>query len=63
MNYAKNHERYHRMHTFHFHAGVIGLELGDSLKDVLNTGFWPAVVLVAARLHRSRKCAVAGSAA
>jgi hypothetical protein len=48
---------------FHVHEGVMGLDLSGSLKDVLNTMFWPTVVLVAARWHRSRKRAVAGPSA
>jgi len=46
-----------------FHEGVMRFQVGDSLKDVLNTMFWPTVVLLAARWHRSRRRAAAGPAA
>lgn len=46
------------MDIFHLHQGTIGFEVGDSVKDILNTMFWPTVVLVAARWRR-RKDAVA----
>jgi len=47
------------MDVFHLHQGTIGFEVGDSLKDILNTMFWPTVVLVAARWQRRRKDVVA----
>lgn len=40
---------------FHVHGGVMGLELGDSLKDVVNTMFWPTVVLVVARRREAKQ--------
>jgi hypothetical protein len=43
------------MDIFHLHGGAIGFEMGDSLKDILNTMFWPTVVLLAARWHRRRQ--------
>lgn len=43
------------MDIFHIHEGVIGFEVGDSMKDVLNTMFWPTVVLIAARWQRRRQ--------
>lgn len=43
------------MDIFHLHNGAIGFEIGDSVKDVLNTMFWPTIVLFAARWLRRRK--------
>ena len=43
------------MDIFHFHGGAIGFEVGDSLKDILNTMFWPTVVLLAARWQKRRR--------
>lgn len=43
------------MDIFHIHEGVIGFEVGDSMKDVLNTMFWPTVVPIAARWQRRRQ--------
>ena len=43
------------MDMFHLHNGTIGFEIGDSVKDVLNTMFWPTIVLLAARWIRRRK--------
>lgn len=40
------------MDIFHIHNGVLGFELGDSLKDIVNTMFWPTIVLVVARWQR-----------
>ena len=46
-----------------FHEGIMRFELGDSFKDVLNTMFWPTVVLLVARWRRSRERVAAGPAA
>lgn len=43
------------MDVFHLHNGTFGFEIGDSAKDVLNTMFWPTVVLLAARWARRRR--------
>lgn len=45
------------MDIFHVHEGVIGFEFGDSLKDILNTMFWPSIVLIVARWQRRRRSA------
>jgi hypothetical protein len=46
-----------------FHEGVMAFQLGDSLKDVLNTMFWPTVVVLTARWRQARHRATLGSAA
>lgn len=38
-----------------FHEGIAGFAMGDSLKDVLNTMFWPTVVFIAARWQKRRQ--------
>lgn len=50
------------MDIFHMHEGAIGFELGDSLKDILNTMFWPSVVLIVARWQKRRRSADVASA-
>ena len=45
-----------------FHEGVMEFQLGDSLKDVLNTMFWPTVVLLMARWRQARQRATLGPA-
>lgn len=40
---------------FHIHEGIMGFELGDSLKDVANTMFWPTVIFLAASLQEARR--------
>ncbi len=37
------------MDTFHLHEGAFGFQMGDSLKDILNTMFWPTILLIAVR--------------
>ncbi|MBN9317264.1 MAG: hypothetical protein J0I99_16090 [Devosia sp.] len=49
------------MDIFHLHKGAIGFEMGDSLKDILNTMFWPTVVLIAARWQRRRQRSAAAA--
>ncbi len=49
------------MDIFHSHAGTIGFELGDSLKDILNTMFWPSVVVIIARWQKRRRGVAAAS--
>ena len=34
---------------FHLHEGTVSFELEGSLKDILNTMFWPTIVLIIAR--------------
>jgi hypothetical protein len=46
---------------FHVHGGVMGFELGDSLKDVINTMFWPTVVLVVARTRAAQPSGAAAT--
>jgi hypothetical protein len=43
------------MDIFHVHEGVMAFELGDSPKDILNTMFWPTVVLLTARWRQARQ--------
>lgn len=50
------------MDVFHLHNGAIGFEIGDSLKDILNTMFWPSVVLIVARWQKRRRSTPAVSA-
>jgi hypothetical protein len=42
------------MDIFHIHEGVMGLDIGGSAKDVVNTMIWPTVVFVVARARRAR---------
>jgi cell shape-determining protein MreD len=49
---------------FHLHQGTISFDFAGSLKDVLNTMFWPTVVLVVARwrTHKPKTGTPSGSA-
>jgi hypothetical protein len=42
------------MDVFYWNGRGIGFDLGDSPKDVVNTMFWPTVVLLVARWVRRR---------
>ena len=42
------------MDVFYWNGRGIGFDLGDSPKDVINTMFWPRVVLLVARWARRR---------
>jgi hypothetical protein len=35
--------------TFHWHHGVLDFDLGDSVKDTVNTLLWPTLLLLLAR--------------
>ena len=35
--------------TLHWHQGVLGFDLGDSFKDIINTMIWPTLILLLAR--------------
>ena len=44
------------MDIFHWHEGAFSFEIGDSLKDIVNTMIWPTVVLLTFRyVDRRRK--------
>jgi len=43
------------MDIFHWHAGAFSFELGDSLKDIVNTMAWPTIALFGFRLAEARK--------
>lgn len=42
------------MDAFHMHGGPFSIEVGGSLKDVLNTMFWPTVLLLGLRWRHCR---------
>lgn len=42
------------MDAFHLHGGPFSIEIGDSLKDMLNTMFWPTMLLLGLRWHHHR---------
>lgn len=43
------------MDIFHWHLGTFSFEIGDSLKDVINTMLWPTVALLTFRLVERRR--------
>lgn len=43
------------MDVFHWHGGGFSLEVGDSLKDILNTMIWPTVALLTFRVLERRR--------
>lgn len=43
------------MDIFHWHGGGFSFEVGDSLKDVLNTMAWPTVALLTFRYLERRR--------
>jgi hypothetical protein len=49
------------MDVFYWNGRGIGFDLGDSPKDVVNTMFWPTVVLLVARWLRRRATGSTGS--
>lgn len=47
------------MDIFHWHQGTFSFEIGDSLKDVINTMIWPTVALLTFRfVERRRRASV-----
>ncbi|MEO6012869.1 MAG: hypothetical protein ABIQ30_04695 [Devosia sp.] len=45
------------MDIFHWHEGTFSFEIGDSLKDVINTMIWPTIFILAFRTAASRRAA------
>ena len=42
--------------VFHWHEGAFSFEVGDALKDIVNTMIWPSVALLTLRfIERRRK--------
>jgi hypothetical protein len=37
------------MDIFHWHKGAFSFEVGDSLKDIINTMVWPTVAMLTSR--------------
>lgn len=51
------------MDVFHWHQGAFSFEVGNSLKDVVNTMIWPTVALLTFRyLERRRGAPFVGQA-
>lgn len=49
---------------FHWHEGAFSFEIGDSLKDIINTMIWPTVALLTFKaLDRRRRSAQARTTA
>jgi hypothetical protein len=48
------------MDVFHLHEGAFSVEVGDSPKDILNTMFWPTMVLLGLRWQRHRNASSEG---
>ena len=40
--------------AFHWRQGVLDIDVAGSLKDIVNTMFWPTVVLIAFRFYQHR---------
>ena len=51
------------MDILYWNGNGIGVDLGDSPKDVVNTMFWPTIVFLAARWMRRRSEAAATASA
>nr|WP_295890031.1 hypothetical protein [uncultured Devosia sp.] len=51
------------MDILYWNGSGIGLDLGDSPKDIVNTMFWPTVVLLVARWVRRRAAGSTATAA
>ena len=43
------------MDIFHWHEGAFSFEIGDSLKDLINTMIWPTLIMLAFKVAAVRR--------
>lgn len=43
--------------VFHWHEGAFSFEIGDSLKDIVNTMLWPTIAVFASKMFFRRRSA------